>query len=318
MRKILLFILLITNSLGSFAQKKFDFRFWEDSLINLRNSVLYTPDETKRISLNEEFMSLLEFVLQEKDAFSFDWSAVTNFSVLTSPDNLFKLFTWYIIKDNFTYENFGFIHIYNADRKKYILYPLYDNRKKIPYPNTAITDINKWYGAVYYKIIPLVDKEKTYYTLLGWNGNDIFTNEKIIEVMQFKMKSTNPITFGAKIFSNYQNRAARIILQYSKNSSLSLNYEKQSYNKSTGKRDPKTRKLIYETVFANMIIFEELIPIDDDMPDTPAFLVPESSLNQGFIVDNGKWLFLPSVNGRNPDKPLPLRNIRYRNYYNPR
>jgi hypothetical protein len=198
------------------------------------------------------------------------------------------------------------------------LYPLYDSRYKIPYPHTAITDINKWYGAVYYKIIPLIiDKDKTYYTLLGWNGNDLFTNEKIIEVMQFKMKSSNPIVFGAKIFANYPNRVARVILQYSKNASLSLKYERQSYNKSTGKRDPKTKQLIYETVFSNMIIFEELIPLDENTSNISGFLVPESSLNQGFIVADGKWLFLPNVNGHNPDKPLPSRNIKYREYYKP-
>ena len=36
---------------------------------------------------------------------------------------------------------------------------------------------NSWFGALYYKIIPVV-KNKTYYTLLGWDGNDMFSNKK--------------------------------------------------------------------------------------------------------------------------------------------
>ena len=46
-------------------------------------------------------------------------------------------------------------------------------------------------------------------------------------------------------------------------------------------------------------------------------MVPESSLNQGFIEDNGKWLFMKSVRGSNPDKVRPDYQHKNRNFYNP-
>lgn len=315
MKKIIITILTIISSLNVFSQADEDFRFWEDSLIKLRLEVMRSPSEEVRLSLNEDFMNLLEMVLLQDQSFEFTWDSVSNFAVTKSPDNLFKLFTWFVVKDDFTYENFGFIHVYNENRKKYILYPLYDRKNTLSYPEYEIADINQWYGAVYYKIIPLVDKKTTYYTLLGWNGNDLFTNEKVIDVLQFDLNSNSPVIFGAKIFKDYTNKVARVILKYSKDATLSLKYENQNYQINTGKRDPKTKKWIFDTKSANMIIFEQLIPPENGMPNIPSYLVPESSLNQGFIAEEGKWCFLSSVNGRNPDKVLPPRSYKPREFY---
>lgn len=317
MKRILFVISFVTISFSGVCQKNFDFHFWEDSLANLRQRVLYSPTEEERLSLNEDFMTLLESILLEKNAFKFKWDSTKNFSVVASPDNLFKIFTWYVLKDDYTYENFGFIHLYNEHRKKYVIYPLYDKRATIAYPNTTISDHNNWYGAVYYKIIPLESKDKTYYTLLGWNGNNIFTNEKIIDVLQLNLKSNKPIKFGAKIFSKYEGKVARVIFKYSKEATLSLKYENHYYLQSTDKRDPKTRKIIYEPIYTDMIIFDALIEQEDGMPQLPSYLVPESSMNQGFIPKNGRWVFHANVQGRNPDKKYQTNKPTPRQYYQP-
>ena len=302
MARFFIFFIFLSGCFCGYAQKKFDFHFWEDSLVHIRQNVMTARNETERLLWNEDFMNLLESVLKEPNSFQFTWKSANNFSVLTSPDRLFKIFTWYVEKDNYTVENYGFLQVYNENRKKYIIYPLYDQRNTIEHPYEAITDHNQWYGAVYYNIIPLPTKNKTYYTLLGWNGNNLFTNQKIIEILHFKNDFT-PL-FGAKIFKNYPQKAiTRIIFEYHKNSSLSLKYEKQSYPVNTGKRDAKTKRIIYEMVSDYMIIYEKLVPIDNSMTYIPAFAVPESSLNQGFIIHEGKWLFLPSVSGRGKEMP---------------
>src|SRR5574344_1149837 len=120
MKKLILPLLLMTIGSSVFAQKNFDFRFWEDSLIRLRDNVVSASTEVERYTLNEDFMSVLESVLTEKNSFKFAWDSVHNFSVIASPDKLFKIFTWYVVKDDYSVENFGFIHVYNAGRKKYI------------------------------------------------------------------------------------------------------------------------------------------------------------------------------------------------------
>lgn len=316
MRKIILTTITCLICAYGFSQKKTDFRFWEDSLIRLRDQVIHCQDETQRFALNEDFMNLLESILWEQNSFKFTWDSVRNFAVVASPDNLFKIFTWHVWKDNYTVENFGFLHVYNDGRKKYVIFPLYDKRNMIDYPESLTGDHNMWYGAVYYQIVPLQTRNKTYYTLLGWNANNLFTNQKVIEILQFK-KDKTPL-FGAKIFKNYPGgKVARVILEYSKDASLSLKYEKHAYDVGTGKRDPKTKRVEYETKESDMIIFDHLIPMDETMPQIPSFMVPESSLNQAFIPEEGKWLFLSKVKGRNPDVKLEPFQPKPRDYYRP-
>jgi len=279
--------------------------------------------ETERLLWNEDFMNLLESILQEPNSFNFTWNSANNFSVLASPDRLLKIFTWHVEKDNYTVENYGFLQLYNETRKKYVIYPLYDQRNTMNYPDEMITDHNRWYGAVYYTLIPLSTKHRTYYTLLGWNGNNLFTNQKVIEVLHFKKDSGKnhqdmvPV-FGAKVFRNYPKKAiTRIIFEYHKNSSLSLKYEKHSYPVNTGKRDIKTKRIIYEMVNSYMIIYEQLVPMDNSMDYISAFAVPESSLNQGFIIRDEKWHFLPSVFGRGQNLPVIRYRHQNRTFYTP-
>lgn len=315
MKRILCYIILIALCFSSYGQKDkgMEFRIWEDSLIQLRDQVMNEPDETTRLAMNEDFMTLLEEVLQMPNSFKFAWDSVKNFSVLASPDNNFKIFTWYVVKKDYSIDNFGFIQVYNEGRKKYVLFPLYDKRGTIDYPKTMVGNHNRWYGAVYYTIIPVKTKDFTYYTLLGWNGNNIFTNQKIIEVLHFN-KETVPV-FGARIFKNYPERVSRVIFEYSKNAVLHLNYEHQQYAVSTGKMNPKTHQPEYRTVDSPMIIFDELIPMEDRMQSIPAYMVPESSINQGFIEDNGKWVFMKSVRGGNPDRVRPNYQHKNRQFF---
>ena len=315
MKKALCYIILAIVFMTGQAQKNTSaFRFWEDSLMTLRDKVMQERDETTRLALNEDFMSLLEEVLQMPNSFQFSWDSTQNYAVL-SPDNLFKIVTWYIVKDNQTVENFGFIQVYNEARKKYVLFPLYDKRSVIDFPKSFIGNHNKWYGAVYYKMIPVKEKNATYYTLLGWNGNNLFTNQKIIEILHFN-KDMTPV-FGARVFKEYPERVARVILEYSKNATLHLNYEEQQYFVSTGKFNPKTQQTEYKLINSPMIIYDELIPMEDGMEGLASYLVPESSLSQGFIEQDGQWHFMKRVRGTNPDRVRPDYQYRPRNIYRP-
>ena len=62
MKKIICYIILSILFTFSYGQKKSEFQVWEDSLIHLRDQVMAEPDETTRLALNEDFMTLLEEV----------------------------------------------------------------------------------------------------------------------------------------------------------------------------------------------------------------------------------------------------------------
>ena len=195
-----------------------------------------------------------------------------------------------------------------------MIYPLTDKWKHIPLPMTKTLDYLNWYGAVYYDIIKTETYQKAYYTLLGWNGGNIFSQYKVIDVLSFNNRG-NPV-FGAYIFRSYgKGKPSRIVFEYAKNSYLNLKYEKQAYTQRSQKIDRRTRRYRIDTIFAPMIIFDRLIPLDEALPNLPQFRVGESSLNDGFLEKDGKWYFKEGVIGRNPYKSLPAYQYNARSYY---
>jgi hypothetical protein len=85
-----------------------------------------------------------------------------------------------------------------------------------------------WIGAVYYKIIQTQAGPKNYYTLLGYDENNIRSNKKIVEVLSFE--NGQPL-FGWALFDFSDNKGLnqnprRLILEYKKNASPRLVYDK--------------------------------------------------------------------------------------------
>ena len=90
--------------------------------------------------------------------------------------------------DDGSYRFYGTIQMNTGD--KLMMYPLSDYSPFIKNPEDTVTDNIKWYGAQYYKIIPVYTDQNPYYVLLGWKGNTVKANKKVIEVLSFKNDQT--------------------------------------------------------------------------------------------------------------------------------
>ena len=134
---------------------------------------------------------------------------------------------------------------------------------------------NSWFGALYYKIIPVVKKIKTYYTLLGWDGNDMFSNKKIIEILDFKK---NKLQFGNSMFVYPNQRIKkRVVLQYNKQSYMSLKHD-------------IIRK-------ENYIIFDHLVPTSPHLKDFPDWYVTDLSFD-AFKWDGVRWTYIKDFDAK--------------------
>ena len=305
MKKIFIFIVgSIFFIQFSYSQRKEMFKAFEDTLVKLHKEILLEKNTIIKYQKNEGLLYLLEEVLGQRNSIQYPFDSLKTISVLTSPDKKVRLFTWYLIDDDGFYDHFGYIQAYNESKKRYMIYPLIDKWKQLVMPESKRLDYLSWFGAVYYQIIKTETYQKTYYILLGWNGGNIFSQYKVIDVLSFNNRGY-PF-FGAMIFRSYgKSKPARIIFEYAKNSSLNLRYEKQGYTERSKKINRRTRRYEVDTLYAPMIIFDRLIPMSETLPDIPQYRVGESSLNDGFIEKDGKWYFKQGVFGRNPDKPLP-------------
>jgi hypothetical protein len=144
-------------------------------------------DEEKRI-LNQELLVEVENAINQPNSFDFPFDSIKkDIHILDSDDGKFRIFNWDLPKEDGTFEYYGFIqskHTATIQKKKTTviqIYPLIDRSNEIRNPDNHIGDNKKWFGMWYYKIITKKTKSKTYYTLLGWDGNDNYSQKKIID-----------------------------------------------------------------------------------------------------------------------------------------
>src|SRR5690606_34608161 len=115
-------------------------------------------------------------------------------SILDAPDSSFRVFSWHIQLNDGSYLYYGTIQL-NTPDGSLELYPLLDKTYEITAPEEVVTDPDNWYGAQYYRIIPLNDA----YVLLGWKGHTPYITQKVIEVLRF---TETGVQLGKPVFES--------------------------------------------------------------------------------------------------------------------
>ncbi|MDB5121629.1 MAG: hypothetical protein JWN56_2847 [Sphingobacteriales bacterium] len=259
----------------------------QDSMRSLNVKMFNASSEPERINANYSFIKTLVEALKKPRSFNYEFDSLKAISILTSNDQRFKIFTWNIMNNDGSYRFYGTIQMNNPDGKLQ-MFPLVDYSHGFKNPKDSVTTNDKWFGAQYYKIIPVTyNVSVPYYILLGWKGNTVKTTKKVIEVLYFK---NNKAYFGLPVFEGDKENAnaKRIIFQYSRSASMALNYDPQG----------------------GMIIFDHLSPPADNMAGKFELYGPDFSYD-GFKLLNGKWRL---------QEDLPLKNLPNSNdkqYINP-
>ncbi|MCL2132390.1 MAG: hypothetical protein FWH36_08095 [Lentimicrobiaceae bacterium] len=303
---------------GGFAQRKENvFAVMEDSIVNLHRSMTSERESAIRYQQNEKLLYILEKTLGLNNSISYPFDSLKTIAVVTSPDKKIRIFTWYLVGDKGVHEHYGFVQAYNENQKRYMVYPLIDKWQKVDRPTGKVLACDNWFGAVYTKLIMVKGSSGTYYTLLGWNGGNIFSQYKLIEVLTLNDRS-RPV-FGSPVFRGYgkNSRPVRIVFEYSKKGYMYLNYEKQTYTQRSAAKNKKTKQYTIEKITANMIVFSRLIPMREGLQNLPQMMVGEISINDAFVEQDGKWVFKQDIIAGNPSKPMPQRERKREKYYTP-
>ncbi|MFC3559126.1 hypothetical protein [Pedobacter jamesrossensis] len=212
---------------------------FQDSLNKISNTVYNAQSDEAKLSENGKFVKKLVEALKEPNSFSYPFDSLKTVSVIKSPDQLFRTLSWYVQLENGTYRYYGAIQMNNKSGLK--LFPLIDQTDNIADPN-IITTNQKWFGARYYEIIPVVSSARLpYYVLLGWKGNTLETTKKVIEILSFDKDNAN---FGMPVFDGKELKGKnRIIFEYNKQNAMVLKTDKN----------------------AGLIVFDHLSPFDPEM-----------------------------------------------------
>ena len=235
----------------------------------LRNA---TSNSDKKLA-NQAFKTLLEETIQMKGAFEYPFNTLTTLGSIKSPDNKLRLFNWNVEQDDMTQKYYCYTLHFDDRKKEWQMNELIDNSIMLPARPTEVLEANEWYGALYYRIIPIKKGSKTLYTVLGWDGNTTLSTIKLMDVLYFN--GSNP-KLGSPIFKTEEGTFKRLFFEHSKKATMYLNYEED--------RD--------------RIIMYHLSPETPSMKGIYSFYVPDLSYD-AFELEKGKWYLKEDVIGVN-------------------
>jgi len=246
----------------------------QDVLVRLSGCMLNDSSFEKRKACGAAFEKALDSLLVEADGWNYPLDTIRSISALTPPDNAFRLITWNIPQDDGTFEFKGRLRLANKGSESGKMMCLNDARASINKPQTKPLSTDNWYGALYYKLIRTKYKRKTYYTLLGWNGNTALSNQKVIDVLQ--LSKDGKVTFGAPIFEDVKGTKHRVILEYAEQAAVSLRYLENDA----------------------VIVFDHLVPTNPAFEGQFAFYSSDFS-NDAYRFEKGKWKLIRNYAAKN-------------------
>ncbi len=257
----------------------------QDSMKQSNTQLLQGINFSDRYQADSVFTRMLVRALRTKHSFEFAFDSLLSISRLSAPDSSFRIFTWQLLVNENTIRQHGAIQIRTADGTLR-LYPLIDRSDVTNAPADTIANHLGWIGAIYYKIILHTYQGHSYYTLLGFDENNIRSDKKIIEVLQFDQ---NGPVFGNRCFEmgtkGAETKMARYIMEFKKQSGPRLTYDDQ----------------------LQMIVMEHLIS-ETNEPNKKWTLIGDGDY-EGFQWVNGKWVYTEKVfNQMTPEGQAPIPN----------
>jgi hypothetical protein len=271
----------------------------EDTLAAILASLNRIQDDSTKNLINHVFFATLREALKLQQADQYQFDSLKTLVKLESPDHKFRIFHWNLPSASGKHRYYGFLKMLNHDPP--LIYTLIDRSDSIPAPDTVLLDNTNWFGALYYKVIPMeTGSGTTAYTILGWAGKNAMMTQKVIEVLSFD--NMDRPHFGMKVFPGYLGgNRTRVIFRYASATTMLLKYEMQIIQVKKGWNK---KKRVFDTEMKEMpmIIFDRLIPMDPQLEGQFQFYIPAGDLSDGFAYDHNCWRFNGAIDSRNKKK----------------
>ncbi len=278
MRNCLLFFLMlfsaITNAQSLSKTNSLALHKIEDSMKSSATNMIMANFMEDRLLADSSFTRYLVRALRTPYSFSYPFDSIATVSKIYAPDSSFRIFTWQFERDESYFRQRGAIQIKTADGSLK-LFPLIDASPFSSTPTDSVRSNLNWIGAIYYSIVQKQYNGKNYYTLFGYDDNDIGTTRKWIDVLTFT-KDGKP-QFGGQFFNYPEDSikppqpAYRFCLEYKKDAHPKLNYDADM----------------------DMIVFDHLVS-ETDHQSQKYTLIPDGDY-EGFVWKNGKWNYINKV-----------------------
>lgn len=272
MKNIILLICLVVVSKAS-ALSDTSLVSREDHLASLLSDLRAAENDSDKKEKNKLFKEYLAETLTLEGSFTYSFTKLKSVGFVDSPDGSLRIITWNVEQDDQTQKYFCYLMHVDPKKKNIEISELKDNSFMLPPRPDGILEADNWYGALYYKIIPIEKGSKTLYTVLGWDGNNSMSTVKLIDVLYFS--GDNP-KLGSPIFKTNETTVKRYFFEHSKKTVMSLKYEDE-YKR---------------------LIFDHLSPESPNLAGFYSFYVPDFSYD-AFVLEGNKWVLKEDVIGIN-------------------
>jgi hypothetical protein len=224
----------------------------ERHLAPIAQDVLRNPDYSRKLAQNQRLQDYLKRILQREDSYNYGFDSLVTISRQYPADQSFRIFTWQVVQHDTAHNlrehlYFGFVqrkYVRRDGTTEIIVIPLEDNVNWHPRIEAEEHTNKNWLGCLYYKpayadygVLSYDGQYQQltgtgrpvrlpirYYILLGYNGNDIASNLKVVDVISFDERDSAKVRFGAPIFTiSSAVQKYRLVFKYSDNSPFSLN-----------------------------------------------------------------------------------------------
>lgn len=252
----------------------FQVKAQDSTFVSRFNELFTVQNDRVKDSIVEKIVPDFSIFLKSNSPLNFDFKSIKHLGVLESPDKAFTFYLFDIKYKDGTFTHFGFIQ--QPDGVGFKVTKLVDRREEVQNPYEEILSPDKWYGALYYQIVPTKSNGRSFYTLLGTSFNNLFTSRKVIEVMEI---TDNGIVFGAPIFFDGRRNASRVVFEHSARYSMTLRY----------------------MIEQNAIVFDHLSSSEPNAANNFQFFGPDGS-QDGFFLENGIWTLKQNIDVRMPER----------------
>jgi hypothetical protein len=264
MRLLLLFSVLISQQ--TFAMSAADA---EKAIFDYYTRLSKSTSDEQSDSLSNEIRKT--FIAAFEDPATFDHAFESlQMCKLISSDRRIRLFNWNQPYQDGRHKFYCFVLVKEKKKETFQWTELIDDERETEKIENKFLSPDKWFGALYYEIIPMDKKGRgDTYTLLGWDGKDNLTTRKLIDAISIVGKK---IRIGAAIFDSEAGVRKRYILEYSNEVSASVKYY------------PKKQ----------CIVMDHLSPKNPVMTGIFADYGPDGSYHL-FMMKKGKWEYIDNI-----------------------
>ena len=269
----LIFILGIVASSGFAKEIEMDTALvnGEVRVARLLKQLRSTHDDAVKESINIELEAEIEYLLEQDQVIEYPFDSWSTISTITSPDEEFRLFNWNIEDQQLNHSHYCYVVKKRRGKGNQVFKFKEDKITLPPRPDNTLTP-DRWYGALYYKIIPVQKGSKTYYTMLGFSGKDRSSNIKLLDVFYFKGKT---LRMGYPMFQESKGSKRlkrRVFFEYSEKAVVSVRM-----NEKLGG-----------------IVFDHLVPEQKNLEGIYSFYIPDMTYDMYQLVDD-TWRYQEDV-----------------------